>query len=406
MVHLVAVLHREATMRIIDVTILILGMLPVLRAQEPLDGRDGRQLLLENYRPEPALRVDRTSITQAKIPTIDVHTHFRLKLRSADQLDEFVKVMDQNNIAMCVSLDGHLGDELTDHIEFLARYPGRFAVLANIDWRGQGKSDEPATWDCHREDFARRMAVQIRDAKRRGVIGLKIFKDLGLTIRNPDGSLVRVDDRRWDPIWSACAELALPVLIHTADPVAFFQPIDAKNERWEELHRHPDWSFYRPGYPSHAELLAQLLDVVERHPKTSFIAAHVANNAEDLQTVSKWLDTYPNLYVEFASRINELGRQPYTARKFLIKHQDRILFGTDGPWPETRLRLYWRFLETYDEYFPYSEKEFPPQGLWNIYGVGLPDDVLQKIYRENALKLLPALKPNYERAVEAIKRKE
>jgi predicted TIM-barrel fold metal-dependent hydrolase len=367
-------------------------------AKEPLDGREGRPLLLENFRPQPALKVQQTAITRARFPVIDAHTHFRLKLRSSEQLDDFVKVMDRNNIAMCVSLDGQLGDRLTEHIQFLSKYPGRFAVLANIDWQGTGRADEPATWDCHREDFSRRMAVALKDAKHRGAVGLKIFKNFGLEIKNPDGTLVRVDDQRWDPIWEACGELGLPVLIHTADPAAFFQPIDEKNERWEELHRHPDWSFYRPGYPTHAEAVGQLIAVVKRHPKTTFIAAHLANCAGDLGQLGKWLDEYPNLYADFASRINELGRQPFTARKFLTKYQDRVLFGTDGPWPETRLRLYWRFLETDDEYFPYSEKDFPPQGLWNIYGVHLPDDVLAQIYARNVLKLIPALKDDYASA--------
>jgi predicted TIM-barrel fold metal-dependent hydrolase len=369
----------------------------LLVAQEPLDGRNGRQLLLENFRPQPTLQVPQTTVTKARFPVIDVHTHFRLKLRSTEQLDDFVKIMDRNNIAICVSLDGHLGDELSEHIQFLNKYPGRFAVLANIDWRGPGKADDPATWDCHRADFARRTAEQLKDAKKRGAVGLKIFKDFGLEIKNPDGSLVRVDDPRWEDIWTECGKLGLPILIHTADPVAFFQPIDETNERWEELHRHPDWSFHRPGYPTHRELVEQLMHVVAKHPKTTFIAAHMANCAEDLPALSKWLDQYPNLCLDFASRINELGRQPYTARKFLIRHQDRVLFGTDGPWPETRIRLYWRFLETLDENFPYSEKDFPPQGLWNIYGVGLPDDVLQKIYFGNALKLLPSLKVEHEK---------
>ncbi len=370
-----------------------------LPAQEPLDGREGRQLLLENFRPKPALQVPVSNLTQAKFPVIDMHTHFRLKLRTSEQLAEFVEVMDRNNIALCVSLDGHLGEALSEHLEMLGKYPHRFAVFANIDWRGAGKPEDPASWDCQRPEFARRTAMQLRNAQERGAVGLKIFKDFGLTIKNAEGSRVRIDDLRWDPIWEVCGELGFPILIHTADPVAFFDPIDERNERWEELHRHPDWSFHGKEFPSHAELLQQLLNVVKRHPKTNFIAAHVVNNAEHLAEVAEWLDTYPNLYTEFASRINELGRQPYTARKFLVKYQDRVLFGTDGPWPETRVRLYWRFLETYDENFPYSEKDFPPQGLWNIYGVGLPDEVLKKIYFENALKLLPKVRNDYEASV-------
>jgi predicted TIM-barrel fold metal-dependent hydrolase len=188
----------------------------------------------------------------------------------------------------------------------------------------------------------------------------------------------------------------LPVLIHVADPAAFFLPIDETNERWEELHRHPEWSFYGPQFPRREKLLADFLRVVERHPRTVFIGAHLASNSEDLATLGQWLDRYPNLVVEIASRIAELGRQPFTARRFLIQYQDRLLFGTDGPWPEERLRLYWRFLETEDEYFPYSERPFPPQGFWNIYGVNLPDEVLRKIYYENALRVLPGAREKLE----------
>lgn len=369
-------------------------------AQEgPLDGRDGRDLSLQHFRPQPMLRVPETRLEHAKIPVVDVHTHFRIRThQSPEALDEFVRVMDRNNIALCVSLDGGLDDRFDEHAKYLwSKYPDRFVIFANIDWQGTGKADDPASWDCQRPDFARRMAASLADAKKRGASGLKIFKQLGLTYKNPDGSLVKIDDERWDPIWQACGELKLPVLIHVADPAAFFLPIDNTNERWEELHRHPDWSFYGPQFPKREELLAALERVVKRHPDTTFISAHVGNNAEDLSQVAKMLDEHPNLYVEIASRISELGRQPYSARKFLIKYSDRVLFGTDGPWPETRLRYYWRFLETFDENFPYSEKTPPPQGLWNIYGVGLPDEVLRKIYNENAARIVPGVREKLAR---------
>jgi predicted TIM-barrel fold metal-dependent hydrolase len=384
-----------------------------LRAQEKLsepkpatpqvveDGREGRPLRLELFRPEPTLVVPATAVAQAKFPVIDIHTHFRLKLRTREQLDEFVQVMDRNRIALCVSLDGGLGEPLREHLQFLhQKHAGRFMVFAHIDWQGKGATEKPATWDCNQPDFVRRIVEQLQEAQQLGACGVKVFKSLGLTVKNADGSLASVDDVRWDPIWKKCGELGFPVLIHTADPLAFFQPIDEKNERWEELHRHPDWSFYGPGFPKHADLMAQLMRVVERHPRTNFIAAHLASSAEDLTTVAGWLEKYPNLYLDFASRINELGRQPYTARKFLIKYEDRILFGTDGPWPETRIRLYWRFLETFDENFPYSEKEFPPQGLWRIYGVQLPEATLRKIYADNVLRLMPAMREKYQKAAE------
>ena len=162
------------------------------------------------------------------------------------------------------------------------KYPDRFAIFANIDWQGDGKADDPASWDCQRPDFARRVARELAAAKERGACGVKIFKQFGLEYKNADGSLLKIDDPRWDGIWQACGELGLPVLIHVADPAAFFLPIDETNERWEELHRHPEWSFYGPQFPKRDDLLAAFYGVVKRHPKTTFIAAHVASNAEDL----------------------------------------------------------------------------------------------------------------------------
>jgi predicted TIM-barrel fold metal-dependent hydrolase len=368
------------------------------RADTPLDGRDGRELLLRNFRPQTAMQVAKTPLRKAKFPVVDVHSHFRYRLRhSPAALDAFVQLMDRNQIALCVSLDGRWGDELQEHQDYLwAKYRDRFVIFSNIDWQGSGTIDAPETWACHREDFARNTIERLRDAKRRGVSGVKLFKQFGLKYRNPDGTLIRIDDPRWDPIWRECGQLGLPIILHTADPVAFFQPINEKNERWEELSRHPDWSFFGDRYPSRDELLAARNRVIRRHPRTIFIGAHVANNSEDLAVVSKWLDELPNLHVEFASRIGELGRQPYTTRDFIVKYSDRVLFGTDGPWPEQRIRLYWRFLETRDEYFPYSEKEFPPQGLWNIYGIFLPDDVLKRVYHGNAVRIVPGVREKLE----------
>ncbi|HEX5105082.1 MAG TPA: amidohydrolase family protein [Pirellulaceae bacterium] len=340
------------------------------------------------------LRVPATKLTRARFPVVDVHTHFRQKFRgTADELDAWVKLMDRNQIAVCVSLDGQWGELVDEHAKLLwTKHKDRFVIFGNIDWQGGGKADDPASWDCNRPDFARRVARQLAADKERGICGIKIFKGFGLEYKNADGSLIKIDDPRFDPIWQACGELGLPVLIHVADPLAFFQPIDETNERWEELHRRPDWSFFGPQFPEHKELLAAFLRVVERHPQTTFIGAHAVSNAEDLATLGRWLDDHPNLNLDTASRISEFGRQPFTARKFFLKHQDRILFGTDGPWPEVRLQLYWRFLETEDEYFPYSEKPFPPQGLWNIYGLNLPDEVLRKVYHENAARIVPGIK--------------
>jgi predicted TIM-barrel fold metal-dependent hydrolase len=377
---------------------------PPLDRIHKLDGREGRELLLRNFRPQSMLKLPVNQPQRAKFPVVDVHTHPRLRFQRDDpaQLSEFVKVIDEQNIAVCVSLDATLGDTFEEHTKFLwAKHKSRFVVFANIDFRGSGKLDQPATWACNQPGFARFVAEELAEAKEQGASGLKFFKEFGLGYRNADGTLVAIDDERWEPIWKACGELGLPVLIHTADPAAFFRPIDEKNERWEELARHPDWSFFGPQrpkkyahltWPTRDELLAARNRVIARHPNTIFIGAHVANNAEDLATVSKWLDRYPNLYADITSRIAELGRQPYTARKFFVKYSDRMLFGTDGPRAAGRLLPHWRFLETFDENFAYAENPFPPQGLWNIHGIGLPDDVLRKLYHENAAKLIPGVR--------------
>lgn len=361
--------------------------------EPPLDGEQGRPLALERFRPKPQLVVPATELPRAKFPVVDVHVHPTIRLHDDPKLlAGFVRTMDAQNIAICVSLDGGMGDKLQEHLAYLAPFADRFLVFANIDWQGDGAADQPATWDCHRSDFARRTARGLAEAKQAGVVGLKVFKQLGLEYKNPDGGLIAIDDQRWDPIWRACGELGLPVLIHSADPVAFFEPIDRYNERWEELSRHPEWSFHGPGFPSHAELMAAQMRVVGRHPGTTFISAHLASYAENLTQVGEWLETHPNLVVDITSRIAELGRQPYTAREFFLKYADRILFGTDGPREAARLLPHWRFFETRDQYFPYAENPFPPQGLWNIHGIGLPDPVLQKLYHQNASRLIPGVK--------------
>lgn len=339
------------------------------------------------------LRVPEHHIPRAKYPCVDAHLHPGFRLRgSGELLDQYVRIMDAQNIAVSVSLDGGLRERFAEHAKYLwTQFPDRFVIFANIDWRGDGEVDDPATWDCQRSDFGRRMAIELAKVKEQGASGLKLFKDFGLGVRNPDGSLVEIDDPRWDPIWEACGKLGLVVLIHTADPAAFFLPIDEKNERWEELNRHPEWSFHGPEWPSRDDLLEARNRVIARHPETTFIGAHVANNPEDLATVGQWLDEYPNLYVEIAARIGELGRQPFTAREFFLKYADRIMFGTDGPRDPRRLVLHWRFLETRDEYFPYAENDFPPQGFWRIDGLDLPDDVLRKVYHENAARVIPGV---------------
>jgi hypothetical protein len=229
---------------------------------------------------------------------------------------------------------------------------------------------------------------------------LKILKTLGLYLREniTTGTLASVDDPRLDPMWDCCAQLGMPVAIHVADPLAFFTPTDRFNERYEELSNHPDWSFYGRDFPSVQQLLESRNRVMARHPKTQFITLHVGNYAENLADVAENLDRFPNMSVDIAARIGELGRQPRTARKLFDKYQDRILFGTDATphgdaFPQQLFcdqlyEIYYRFLETDDEYFDYAPAKIPPQGRWRIYGINLPETVLRKVYFENAVRLL------------------
>ena len=300
-----------------SLTCIVVSTPAVLGQRVPADdSQPEKELLLRDFRPRAMLKVPATRLERARFPVVDVHTHFRFKLRSP--VEDYVAVMDRQGIAVCVSLDGKVGDAWQDHADLLwTRYRKRFLIFVYIDWLGDGQPDRPESWDCNRPDFGRRTALQIADAKNRGASGIKVFKSLGLDVPALDGTPARIDDPRWDPIWQVCGELQMPVLIHSADPAAFFEPVDATNERWEELQRHPDWSFHDPKYPRREELLAARNRVIERHPQTTFIGAHVANNPEDLAEVSRWLDRYPNLYVDIASRIGELGRQPRTCAAFL-----------------------------------------------------------------------------------------
>jgi predicted TIM-barrel fold metal-dependent hydrolase len=358
-----------------------------------------RKLSIDEFLPQPKANLRTTPLNRAAFAVVDVHTHFWVRLRhDADQLKGWVELMDRNNIAVCISLDGQLGHQLEEHIRYLwTDHKDRFVIFANIDFQGKGKADRPETWDCNQPEFARRIAQQLAAAKELGISGLKVFKSFGLQYRNADGTLTQIDDPRFDPIWQACGELGLPVIMHTADPSAFFDPITPENERYEELMRRPEWHFPADRFPRRADLHAARNRMFARHEKTTFIAAHFGNDAEDLEEAAQLLENHPNVVLDIASRISELGRQPYSARDFLVQYQDRVLFGTDGPWPEQRLYSYWRFLETRDEYFPYSEKPIPPQGLWRIYGVFLPEEVLKKIYQGNASRLIPGVATRLEK---------
>ena len=352
---------------------------------------------INEFVPKSKLKVKRTTLAHAKFPVVDVHTHPKFKLkRDPELLEAYVEAMDRQNIAISISLDSKLGNE-DEHLDYLKPHAPRFLSFAHIDFIGSGSRKKPKTWACNQPGFVRLTCEQLKVAKTKGIRGLKFFKSFGLEVKKANGDLYGIDDPLWFPIWETCGELGLPIIIHTADPSAFFDPIGPENERFEELLRHPNWSFHGDKFPSRESLLEARNNVIRKFGNTKFIGAHVANSSEDLAVTGKWLDELPNLTVGIASRISELGRQPFTAKAFLEKYQDRVLFGTDGPWSEVRLRYYWRFLETNDEYFPYSEKKPQPQGLWNIYGVALSDEVLQKIYFRNAFNVISGLQVAYEK---------
>lgn len=335
-------------------------------------------LKLLDWEPVSQMIVKETEVLKPSFPVIDMHNH----LRDHQKLDEYLKVMDETEVWKIVSLDARSeNDFYKEHIrELHSISKERFLVFFVPDF---SYIDDP--------EFGRKEADKLEEAVEMGCRGMKIFKELGLTIKDNSGNVVPVDDPRIDPIWAKCGELGIPVTIHVSDPKAFFTPLDRYNERYDELGAHPNWSFYGDQYPGKEEILNQRNRVFEKHPDTIFIATHMANLPEELGRVSMWMEKYPNMYVDINARISELGRQPYTARKFMIKYQDRILFGTDTPPRLDAYRVYYRFMETDDEYID-SSPSHHRQGRWMIYGIFLPDEVLEKIYNKNALKVLAEFK--------------
>lgn len=328
-------------------------------------------LPLSDFVPRHGLRVPVNEIQRSKFSAIDYHNHL-----DAQNPDDVLKIMDACNIERIVNITMRTGIEAIDmHRKFKEASPDRFETYAWFDWS-----------DLHKTRFWESCVERLERFVDAGFCGIKIWKDLGLTLRDANGEFLRVDDERLAPFFEKAGELDIPVMFHTADPDAFFSPIDRFNERYEELAAHPDWSFHGSHF-SKEELLAQRDSIFERHPKTTFVCAHLAERSEDLAYVARLLDDNPNLFVDIGARTAELGRQPYTAREFFVKYADRILFGTDLVPDEQMYRLHFRFLETRDEYFDYPSHA-SRQGRWQIYGIDLPDDVLRKVYRENAIKLL------------------
>jgi predicted TIM-barrel fold metal-dependent hydrolase len=373
----------------------------VIRASTDLHAPQ-ETLSLIDYQPTSMLQVPETHVARSRYPVIDIHTHFSFSRKEVNGValapertylaepPELLAVMDRKNIRAMVDLTGGYGQGLTETVQKYQRaFPGRFYILT-----------EPSYSHFLDPGYPELQAQAIQDAHRNGAKGLKILKTLGLYLREniTSGTLVKIDDPRFDPMWDACGQLNMPVAIHISDPVAFFTPTDRFNERYEELHNHPDWSFYDHDFPSNAELIAARNRVFARHPRTRFITLHVGNFAENLVNVSENLDRFPNMTVDIAARIGELGRQPRASRKFFDKYQDRILFGTDAiphadnypqqVFGDQLYEIYYQFLETDDEYFNYAPSKVPPQGRWRISGIDLPDSILRKVYNQNAAREL------------------
>ncbi len=337
---------------------------------------------LTRFRPRPMLVTRTSAITRPRCPVIDAHNHIGLNTEYFKRpLPELLDVLDQANVQVYVDLDGGWGESvLEQHLDkFKTGAPERFRVFGGVDWKA---------WAIQGDRFGEWAAARLRAQAARGAEGLKIWKRFGLHVRDHHQALVAIDDPRLDPLWATAGELKLPVVVHVADPPAFFEPFDETNERWEELKRYPDWHVPSPPFPPFLAAITQFANLVARHPDTVFIGAHVGGYAEDLAWVSAMLDRCANFYVDISARINELGRQPYSARRFFMKYADRILFGTDC-WPDLEsYRLYYRFLETDDEYFEYTTGSAPEQGRWRIYGLYLAYDVLIKVYRVNARRAI------------------
>ncbi len=371
-------------------------------AAAKLDVTGPKPLDLTQYEPKSMLQVHESHVEKSKCPLIDFHTHISLSVKSDHGIElaperqylgtpqELLAVMDRKNIRAMVNLTGGYDKGLAEAIAKYDRsHPGRFYTFT-----------EPSYSRFKEPDYPQVQAKAIEQAHRDGARGLKILKTLGLYLREgiTSGTLVKIDDPRFDPMWDACGQFNLPVAIHVSDPIAFFTPTDRFNERYEELNNHPDWSFYGGDFPSNEELLAARNRVMARHPKTKFVVLHLGNFAENLQNVAENLDRFPNMFVDTAARIGELGRQPVTSRKFFDKYQDRILFATDATphgdefpqqvFNDKLYEIYFRFLETEDEYFDYAPAKVPPQGRWRIYGINLPDSILRKVYYENSARLL------------------
>jgi len=327
----------------------------------------------ESYNPPSTLVVPEHKVTRAKYPFIDVHNH-QFDMPEKD-LGILIKDMDRLNMQVLVNLSGESGNRIRKSVANIKEhYPKRFIVFANVDF---DKVGEPG--------WGERAAKQLEEDVKNGANGLKVYKNLGFSVVDVNGKRVTVDDPRLDAVWEKAGELKIPVIIHTADPKSFWDPVDANNERWLELTTHPNRKKDNNNPAPWDTLIAEQHRMFRNHPKTTFIAAHFGWYPNNLQKLGQLLDEMPNVVVEFGAVIAELGRQPRAAKQFFTKYQDRILFGKDS-WVPDEYATYFRVLETEDEYFPYHKKY---HAFWAMYGMGLPDDILKKVYYKNALRIIP-----------------
>ena len=338
---------------------------------------------------------------KAAFPVIDAHNH----LWGCLDVDRVLKTMDTVGVAAFCDVTGNVGVEFSSGAysiksgniddffsHFGSAHPDRFYCFTMASFARPATEAlfiDPAT-------FVIECIELLHDHRNKGANGLKILKELGLHFRDSKGSLIHSDDERLAPIWEEAGKLNMPVLIHQADPYGFFEAVTPDNEHFDSLKKFPSWSFSDPRFPGKQELLKRRDNLIRRHPGTIFILPHVANFAENLSYVSRLLDENPNVYIDFSARMDELGRQPYSSRELFIRHQDRIVFGSDMPANiESSVDMYqsyFRFLETFDEsfYSPDYDGTFD-RARWPICGIGLPPEVLKKIYFENILKIIPSL---------------
>jgi predicted TIM-barrel fold metal-dependent hydrolase len=334
-------------------------------------------ITFEEYRPKSTLVVPVNLRPRAKFPFVDVHGHPR-GMFTAEKAEQLLKEMDSLNMRAMVNLDGRSGETLKRNVELArTRFADRMVVFANLDFQG---IDDP--------QWGKRAAEQLERDVQNGASGLKIYKNLGMDVRDAKGR-VPVDDARLDPVWAMAGKLKIPVLIHTADPAPFWQAHDATNERWLELKEMPGRRRPPEKYPPWETIIAEQHRVFRKHPKTIFINAHLGWYGSNLGELGRLMDEMPNMYTEIGAVLAELGRQPRFARQWFIRYQDRVCFGKDAYVP-SEYPYYFRVLETADEYFDYYRRR---HAFWQLYGLDLPDEVLRKLYYKNALRIIPGLNP-------------